>query len=415
MFGISLIAVLAVMGGLIAYIGDKIGTKVGKKKLSIFRLRPKHTSIIVAIATGVLIAAATLTILTITSRDVRTALFGMEKLRAELTMLSAEVEQKNQQLEANQLLLQVKEKEYAGLVQQVDEALKQLGKLETELSGAIAQRDQTMAALARTQADYDNARGDLAKARQDITALEATKEDLDTKITDLSIARDGLKEDVDRLTEVTAKLRTGIQYLREGKVLFRADEVLATSAINTTGDGTQNELLKIILETNRKVLNRMGKPDAEVEALWISQSDYQNALKNLQNAGQSMVVRIVVDENTVLGEPVIAHLELYPDKHVFDRGEAIYKTTVDVGGPAANVEQVVLTFLQQVNNIAITKGILPEDPLRGTVGSMSGAEFFNTITQIKKMGGVVEITAISLADTSTAGPLQIRMVTKHVD
>ncbi|HBS58399.1 MAG TPA: DUF3084 domain-containing protein, partial [Firmicutes bacterium] len=43
MFGISLIAVLAVMGGMIAYIGDKIGTKVGKRKLSVFGLRPKHT------------------------------------------------------------------------------------------------------------------------------------------------------------------------------------------------------------------------------------------------------------------------------------------------------------------------------------------------------------------------------------
>ena len=40
MFGIALIAVLAITGGIIAYIGDKLGTKVGKKKLTIFGLRP---------------------------------------------------------------------------------------------------------------------------------------------------------------------------------------------------------------------------------------------------------------------------------------------------------------------------------------------------------------------------------------
>lgn len=414
MFGFSLIAVLAVMGGLIAYIGDKIGTKVGKKKLSIFGLRPKYTSIIVAVATGVLITASSLAILTISSRDVRTALFGMEKLRAELVALSAEVDEKNQKLEANRLLLQVKEEEYTSLVQHVDEALNQLAKLQAELSGAIAQRDQTMAALARTQADYDSARGDLAKAQADIAALETIKKELDTKINDLSVARDNLKGDVDRLTEETAKLRTGIQYLREGKVLFRADEVLATAVVNTNVQEMENDLLKIILETNRGVLQRMGKPDAAVEALWISQSDYQNSLKSLQNSDQSTVVRIVVNENTVLGEPVIAHFELFPDKRIFARGEEIYKTTLDAEH-VENIEQLVLNFLQKVNNIAVDRGVLPEDTLRGTVGSMSGAEFFNTVNQIKKIGGVLEITAIALEDTSVAGPLQIRMVTKRID
>lgn len=415
MFGFSLIAILAVMGGLIAYIGDKIGTRIGKKKLSIFRLRPKYTSIIVAVATGVLISALTLTILTISSRDVRTALFGMEKLRTELSTLSSEVDQKNRQLEESRALLQVKEKEYADLVRQVDEALNQLAKLEMELSGAIAQRDQTMAALARTQEDYNNARGDLLKAKEDIAALETIKKDLDIKINDLSIARDGLKGEVDRLTEVTAKLRTGIQYLRDGKMIFRANEVLATAVVKTSADGMENDLLKVILETNRKVLMRMGKPDAEIEAVWISQSDYQNALRNLQDADRSMIVRIVADGNSVLGEPVIAHLELYPDKRVFDRGEEIYKTTVDVGKYGVNSEQAVLNFLQQVNNIAINQGILPEDPLRGTVGSMSGLEFLNTVNEIKRMGGVVEISAIALEDTSAAGPLRIRMVTRRVN
>lgn len=54
MFGIALIAVLAVTGEwLPAYIGDKLGTKVGKKKLTIFGLRP-NASIVVTIITGIL-------------------------------------------------------------------------------------------------------------------------------------------------------------------------------------------------------------------------------------------------------------------------------------------------------------------------------------------------------------------------
>ena len=57
--GVKILIIIALMGGLIAYMGDKLGTKVGKRRMSLFGLRPKHTSIIVTIVTGLLVAAAT--------------------------------------------------------------------------------------------------------------------------------------------------------------------------------------------------------------------------------------------------------------------------------------------------------------------------------------------------------------------
>ena len=52
--GILIFCVLAVMGGLIAFLGDKIGSKVGKKRISLFGMRPKHTSILVTVLTGIM-------------------------------------------------------------------------------------------------------------------------------------------------------------------------------------------------------------------------------------------------------------------------------------------------------------------------------------------------------------------------
>lgn len=92
--GLRILLVIAIMGGLIAFLGDKIGTKVGKRRMSLFGLRPKHTSIIVTIVTGILISAFTLGILSIASNNVRTALFGMEQLKAEMAQLSADIELK---------------------------------------------------------------------------------------------------------------------------------------------------------------------------------------------------------------------------------------------------------------------------------------------------------------------------------
>jgi uncharacterized protein (DUF3084 family) len=72
---VTLIAVLVLVGGIIAYLGDKIGMKVGRSRLSLFGLRPKHTSVIVTICTGIIIAGASIATLTIASQDVRTAFF----------------------------------------------------------------------------------------------------------------------------------------------------------------------------------------------------------------------------------------------------------------------------------------------------------------------------------------------------
>lgn len=38
--GIAMFFVLMLMGGLIAFLGDKIGSKVGKKRMTLFGLRP---------------------------------------------------------------------------------------------------------------------------------------------------------------------------------------------------------------------------------------------------------------------------------------------------------------------------------------------------------------------------------------
>ena len=80
MYGVLLIVVLVITGGAIAFIGDRLGSKIGKKRLSIFGLRPRHTSILITILTGICITTLTFGVMAAVSENVRTALFGMEKL-----------------------------------------------------------------------------------------------------------------------------------------------------------------------------------------------------------------------------------------------------------------------------------------------------------------------------------------------
>ena len=98
MYGLYLIAVLVVTGGIIAFIGDRLGTKIGKKRLSIFGLRPRHTSNVITVITGFIITALTIGIMSATSENVRTALFGMEELNANLASKQQELENLSDEL-----------------------------------------------------------------------------------------------------------------------------------------------------------------------------------------------------------------------------------------------------------------------------------------------------------------------------
>jgi hypothetical protein len=90
--GILLIAGIAVIAGAIAYVGDRVGHQVGRRRLSLFGLRPKYTSTIVAVATGMLIAlAVTLTTL-VASQYARAAFFNLSEVNDRVNQLQAEAD-----------------------------------------------------------------------------------------------------------------------------------------------------------------------------------------------------------------------------------------------------------------------------------------------------------------------------------
>lgn len=421
MYGLALIAIITIMGGAIAYIGDKLGTKVGKKKLSMFGLRPKHTSIIVTIVTGILISATTLGFMTAVSWDVRTALFGMEELKAELLSLTTEVTSKTAELETSRAALDAKNAEYTAISAKVKQTSEQLATIMDELNEVTAERDHTIAALTTLQADYALAQSDLLSYQDNIRSLQATKTELDNRVAglnsqigELNTAKTALQSDVDRLNELTSNLKKGLQIVREGTVVFRTGEILSTSLVHggQATEATAKELGGVIYNTNQHILDKLNVTDKKLEILWIARSEFDQAAKLIAETNQEVIVRISTVGNTIYGEPVIGRIELFPNYLVYSQGDPIYSDTVNITS-ASSAEETVISFLQRVNTAAVTKGIL-SDPIQGTVGSMSGSQLFDTVSKVKRQSGQVELTAVAKSDTYTAGPLQIEIRIKSV-
>lgn len=92
MFALRIILTVIVVSGLIALIGDRVGHYIGRKRLTLFNMRPRRTAIAITIITGSLIALFTVSILFAVSADVRTAFFGLDNLKKMISERSKELE-----------------------------------------------------------------------------------------------------------------------------------------------------------------------------------------------------------------------------------------------------------------------------------------------------------------------------------
>ncbi|MDR3690921.1 MAG: DUF3084 domain-containing protein [Fimbriimonas sp.] len=71
MVQIGLLMLLVVMSGVIAVQADKVGKMLGKKRLSIFGLRPRHTATLGTVLVGIVISTFTITAVMVASSGVR--------------------------------------------------------------------------------------------------------------------------------------------------------------------------------------------------------------------------------------------------------------------------------------------------------------------------------------------------------
>ncbi|WP_298703001.1 DUF3084 domain-containing protein [uncultured Veillonella sp.] len=383
--GISLLFIIAIMGGAIAFIGDKLGSKVGKKKMSIFGLRPKHTSIIMTIVTGVLISVLTIGILSLASENVRIALFGMEQLRAEMAQLTSDVDKKNAELEAGKKELEEKTKAVNTMRQEVQAT-------QEEIEEVRAAREAMGAELVSVQEAYKTANDKLQQSAVALKDLEANKKELESHIEDLRVT--------------TERLEAGIAHVREGAVLFRNGEVLSGALIRPglNEEETTAAITDILNDTNGLILRRLGIDETKA-VIYVSRSNLNEVAKQVAESNEPMTVRITAAANIIYGEVALAEIHAYPYKEVFSKGTVITSTVVE-GGSDAQYE--VLTFLQSVNAKAKEQGVLP-DPLTGKVGSIPGGDLFDIIRQISQLNHSVRLDAVVKEDAYTTGPIQIEL------
>lgn len=396
MSGVYLIGVLVLTGGAIAFIGDRLGTKIGKKRLSIFGLRPRHTSIIITIITGICITTLTFAAMAAASENVRLALFGIDRLQGQMADLSAEVE-----TVSGNLALARKQKEEADTALSLaQEDVLALQAKQRELAEESKRLEQGNAELAaRNEA--------LAGANESLIAQNGA---LLAGNEELAAGNEKLAGENNELEMRNTELREGLITVREGDIAFRAGEIIASGVVrgNRPVEDVRADMQTLAQLAIRNVSAQLGE-NATDQDVWIYQPEFDAALHTIADSEQDMVVRIVAAGNLVRGEPVRTGLQLYKNSIIYQAGEFILAGPYHLAAhDTEESEAVVGDFLRRVNRAATDKGILP-DPIRGSVGVIEGAQFYSIVQAVAESKGDIVLSAYAREATDAQGPLRLNV------
>jgi uncharacterized protein (DUF3084 family) len=268
---IGLVALLVALAGIIAYAGDRLGTWVGRRRLTVFGARPRATGQIVGVVVGILIMLTTLGVLALAFQNATQTLVNAQRTADEVnrlrvqervlatqltalgadleaaraTIASAEAERQDAlrerdlaeslrdqvQAERDELLTEIDATTVllADLAEQLEAADAELRTVELELSQATAERDaaRDQAEVARTAAEAARADADAARAEADglgeqVAAAAADLEAANTRLMELQIQR----------SEADANVRIAVARLEEAELALGVAEDARDAALS---------------------------------------------------------------------------------------------------------------------------------------------------------------------------------------
>ncbi len=456
MYGATLIAVLGLVGGIIAYIGDRIGMKVGRSRMSLFGLRPKHTSVIVTVCTGVIIAGASIAALTIASQDVRTALFHMKEIKEALATSEALYQSTKAQLDEVELQLKEQEKQAAELTIQIEEKTRMYAELDEQLQLVVLQRDAAQQELSdartaleeiseryeATRLQYEQALNDLERVKSELNttrtqlqeavaqlareekryeSMKQINERLDARIKELQETEERMRQQMAILSEeyesyirrqesILMEATRRLQEIQQGDFAFQSGEILLATIIDAgmPQEQVRSELLTFLRQVDRLALDRGASIDGKSSAVKVqSEEHFNQVVEALTMQDDKYVVRAVSISNTLVGDPVIVRLVYFPNRLLYRKGDVVSSTIVTSKLPA-DIESALLELLQEVSVIGIEQGMITKAD--GSVGDVSVDDFLNAMAEVRRMRGPVKVNAVADNNIWTAvGPLKVRL------
>jgi uncharacterized protein (DUF3084 family) len=423
--GLILIIAVLVLGGVLATVGDRIGTRVGKARLSLFNLRPRKTATLVTILTGILVSASTLGILLASSGPLRKGIFDLEEIQRDLRRTRRDLDKASGELQAARDQKTQTETELNQARLDEAKAQKLLTETNSSLKGAISERDrakltQTQAQqdLERTQSQFGVVSQQISRLRSDIALLQTERkrvvaegeEEIRAKnaiIQEREIRLKELEARQDSLVQEIARLEQDAKNRLYGNIAVQRGQVLASAVVRIVNpDAAQQAADQLLREANR-VATLAIRPGSQPQdqIIQITRSEVDRLVSQIRSGGD-YVVRVSSAANYLTGEtPVQVFTEAVPNQLVFRQGEVIAASTLDPSQlTQAQIQQRLQLLAAAASFRASRSGILTSE------AQFDLPKTFAFIEKLREYQQPLELRVVAANNTFTAGPLQIELV-----
>ncbi|MCL5102837.1 MAG: DUF3084 domain-containing protein [Armatimonadetes bacterium] len=422
-YSILFIIVVILVSGFIAYFGDILGRRMGKKRLTLFNMRPKYTAIVVTTITGMIIAASVLALLLSIDPSFRRIFAEGQQILERNKFLTSNSER----LEKRIIDLTTRSRD---LEKEVGERRREVFAAKTEAAKALKARNDALKTVRVLEKDIAERKKQLVeiKKRSDAAVREAkaaderfvdsmsrlvdaraklakTQRDLRTMIGDLTIKKKQLRDTQvnlvsaqKQLKEQEAALRTQegqlrdqqqalvqtgnvamdfyrqTSQLRSSELILRQGEEIARATVSCKQSdfGIRGDLLSLLESASDKAkqLGAKVEPNNDRAVFAIFPLDPEHALDEsycvrmardaIVGSYQDALVQVVCARNTIAGEQVPVEFRLYLNNLIYPKGKFIANTKVDGRMSEARIILSVIDFLQkEVSQAALRAGIIP--------------------------------------------------------
>jgi uncharacterized protein (DUF3084 family) len=406
-----LIIALIPVSGFIAYFGDLLGRRMGKRRLTLWNLRPRHTAIIITTVTGMLISAVALfTLLAVDStfRDLLSRgkeIVGQNerliKENAGLELRNRELAKLRDKLEKLVAVRQIEVRMARRVAESAkkarDAAVVAVGHLEREISArrrelaALKRRtDVAESLLEKRTGELESlqeqlivARSSLARAQSGLLAAETKLASAQTRLAETEKKLVGAEQQLaaqnvalEKLEKQLAEQKAALEIvesaaikfgkqLRQGELILRQGDEIARGTVSPhqTRFGIRADIMSILDMAGVKAEKLGAKPGANgravrliyrqtvSEKLAVFTEDEREcvdmATDAISRSVQDALIQVVCWRNTLVGEQVPVELRLYINNLVYPKGARIAGKRLDGRVSEGRILLAVIDFLQK--------------------------------------------------------------------
>ena len=470
MTGFVLLFAVACLGGVIATVGDRIGMKVGKSRLSLFNLRPRQTATLVSVVTGMVASFSTLLLLIALDDQLRKGLFQLDDIQQELSEARTDLEETQAEKDSVESTLQTatqqqeeaqarlretnqslrtavarEEETLASLLEtkaQLDTVSEQAGSLRNEISGLrserealiqeqatvrsqIAQRDEEIAQrneeIAQRDRELSTRNQELQQRNQEIEAREQQIAQRDAAIAERESRLSELQAQQSFLTQEIAQLEEEFQTLRLGNVALARNQTLAfTVARANSEDAARRAVNDALFNANQVAAAAvLGIEDVDRSIIAFDPFAVERIVSDITDE-RNYVLRVSSGANYLTNEPcaqetissnrdpcLFVNIEAAINEARFQTGDVLASVPVDAGNISNEALFESFDILRRSAEFeARRNGIIQSQPI---IASGLSEPVFEFLARVQQFGQPVEIQAFASQPVFTTGPVTLEL------